>query len=208
MPFFFLVSGMLHKYSGKMQIRKYVKTLIVPTCFFVGTFFIYSSLFYQHGLFGFKSSIPQELVGNSLLATLKNYFLFSVDGIKNGIYIPDGPCWFLIALFYCKVMTDCVNKQPVLCLLIWCILFYVLCLCRNRYFFLANAVMAMPFYYCGFVAKKYLPSLVNIKYTSNPQQSFKCLFTDFLNRKHQPKNCHPISLVSKVATFPLPPDAT
>lgn len=164
MPFFFGVSGMLHKYSGKIQIWKYFRTLIVPACFFAGTFFIYSSLFYQNGLFGYKGSIPQELVGDTLLDTFKNYLLFSIDGIKKGNFMPNGPCWFLIALFYCKVMMDCFNKQPVLCVLIWCILFYVLCICRNRYFFLANAVMAMPFYCCGFVARKFLSNLENIKY--------------------------------------------
>ncbi|MCQ2199390.1 MAG: acyltransferase family protein [Paludibacteraceae bacterium] len=39
MPFFFLVSGMLHKYNGTIQIKKYFKTIIVPV-------FTYSTIFF------------------------------------------------------------------------------------------------------------------------------------------------------------------
>lgn len=34
MPFFFLVSGMLHKYDGTIQWKKYTRSLLVPLLFF------------------------------------------------------------------------------------------------------------------------------------------------------------------------------
>lgn len=34
MPFFFIVSGMLHKYRGSIDWKKYFRTLIVPAIFF------------------------------------------------------------------------------------------------------------------------------------------------------------------------------
>ncbi len=34
MPFFFIVSGMLHKYRGCIDWKKYFRTLIVPAIFF------------------------------------------------------------------------------------------------------------------------------------------------------------------------------
>lgn len=33
MPFFFLVSGLLHKYTDKIQTKKYVFSLLIPFVF-------------------------------------------------------------------------------------------------------------------------------------------------------------------------------
>lgn len=164
MPFFFLVSGMLHKYTGKIRVRKYFSTLIIPAIFFLGSFLIFTSILYQKGFCRFKDSIPQELIDSSFAITMKEYLLFSIKGFSNGTYIANGPCWFLIALFYCKVMTDIFNKKFLLSAMVWCILFYVLCIHRNRGFFIANAVMAFPFYYCGYVLKKYIVNIMQIKH--------------------------------------------
>lgn len=47
MPFFFMVSGMLHKYKGAIEWRKYARTLLRPAAVFIGAYIAISSvLFY------------------------------------------------------------------------------------------------------------------------------------------------------------------
>lgn len=40
MPFFFLVSGMLHKYNDKIQIVKYFKKILIPAALYFTIFSI------------------------------------------------------------------------------------------------------------------------------------------------------------------------
>lgn len=40
MPFFFLVSGMLHKYNGKIQTIKYCKKILIPAALYFMLFSI------------------------------------------------------------------------------------------------------------------------------------------------------------------------
>ena len=52
MPFFFLVSGMLHKDMGCIAWKKYFKTLIVPFLFFNLLFFILWPALCEIGVWG------------------------------------------------------------------------------------------------------------------------------------------------------------
>lgn len=42
MPLFFYISGVLHKYDGTIQLRKYTKKLVLP----IIVFFVFFSIFY------------------------------------------------------------------------------------------------------------------------------------------------------------------
>lgn len=75
----------------------------------------------------------------------------------------DGPCWFLIALFYCKIFTDFALKKKKIALFVWGILFFLLCIYVHKYLLVANAMMAMPFYAFGYVFKNKLRSIANMK---------------------------------------------
>ena len=76
----------------------------------------------------------------------------------------DGPCWFLIALFYCKIFMDvCILKKRI-GILALAVLFFVLCMHVHRYLFMANSVMAMPFYGLGYVYKDKLLAVAKIKH--------------------------------------------
>lgn len=76
----------------------------------------------------------------------------------------DGPCWFLIALFYCKIFMDvCILKKRI-GILALAVLFFVLCMHVHRYLFMANSVMAMPFYGLGYVYKGKLLAVAKIKH--------------------------------------------
>lgn len=123
MPLFFLVSGMLHKYSDSIPFTKYLKTLLLPIVFFNVVCGIILSVF----------------EGGSFLQTCfdKNFFV-------------DGPTWFLLALFYCKLAQDFYRKYPIVVLLSWLLLFVFLdCLSILKYVFFPQAIMAYPFYFCG-----------------------------------------------------------
>lgn len=75
----------------------------------------------------------------------------------------DGPCWFLIALFYCKIFADFSLQRKWIGLLSWFVLFYVLCMHVHKNLFVANAVMAMPFYWLGLMYKSKFFAISNMK---------------------------------------------
>lgn len=140
MPLFFIVSGMLHKESERVLWKKYLKTLIVP---FVAFNFLWICFFFI-GLSPFGIDI------NAIFERIK----------QSGI-IP-GPTWFLLSLFYCRVILDYSMKYPLLVFLLWLCCF----LCLNRFSFLkdiwlAQAIMAMPFYYIGCRNKETITRIAN-----------------------------------------------
>lgn len=164
MPLFFVISGMLHKYNGSVQWYKYVRTILVPVVFFAFLFFIVTGLLYSYSYGNYKESVLNEIFGGSLWKTYISYFIFSIKGMGKGTVMLDGPCWFLIALFYCKIFMDvCILKKRI-GILALAVLFFVLCMHVHRYLFMANSVMAMPFYGLGYVYKDKLLAVAKIKH--------------------------------------------
>ena len=154
MPLFFCISGMLHKYDGSIQIKKYIKTILIPTVFFAMIYFFVTGVLYHLGFWNYKEAVPQDLVlGENIFYTYLNYFIYSVKGFVFGSSMLNGPCWFLIALFYCKVFIDVFNRKPVVSSCVWFLLFFILCVYVHKNFFVANFVMAFPFYYVGYKSK-------------------------------------------------------
>lgn len=150
MPFFFFVSGMLHKYNGTIQFKKYAKTLLIPVFFFSTVCFLYKGIFYHWG-FEYKSNV--YINGENLFGTYANYWIMSFQRIIHGIELPCGPAWFLVALFYCKCFHDFLCKYFKLGIVVWCVLFLCLCYNRHRELFFANAIVSMPFYSVGYWSK-------------------------------------------------------
>ena len=155
MPFFFLVSGMLHKDRNGIAWKKYWKTLIVPFLAFNLLFFILWPLCWKIGIWGPSSKFD----GSDGL--LHIYLIFFKKTFVNLLYgkAPDGPTWFLLALLWCKVLTDCVCKNKWKALLLLCILAgfasFVLFAFKHRTFLrINNALMVLPFFYGGFRYKK------------------------------------------------------
>lgn len=163
MPLFFFISGMLHKYNNQLQLKKYVKTIIIPTLFFSFLFFVVTGLFYHYGFWNYKAAVPKSLIlGNDIVHTYLNYFNYSVKGFVLGSFMLDDACWFLIALFYCKIYIDILLKYKAL-LIVWGVLFVCLCLLIHKYFFVANFIMAFPFFYVGFKYKDFIKRMLNTK---------------------------------------------
>ncbi|WP_033149723.1 acyltransferase family protein [Prevotella sp. RM4] len=160
LPFFFLVSGMLHKQSEPMpSIKKYTRLLLVPVLSFCALFFIFSSITYYLGWDNFKSSWSSMLNHASYCSLVISYLKVTFVNFAFGEGMVNGPCWFLIALFYCKVLTDIViGDKYKWAYIVVAILFYLCCIRYNRYFWLANGLMAIPFFLCGY----YLKDKINI----------------------------------------------
>lgn len=163
MAFFFVVSGMLHKYNGTIQLKKYAKGILIPVISFAVLFFLMTGMLYHIGWFGYKEALPNTIVDSTMVKTYWNYLTYSIKGIIIGKSMLNGPCWFLIALFYCKVALDCIERKRPLFFMLWVILFLMLCIFRHRYLFISNAVMAMPFYYLGYMLKPYVIHLNFVK---------------------------------------------
>lgn len=146
MPFFFLVSGLLHKYTDKIQIKKYVFSLLIPFVFWNVLFVV------------LKPVLAWNDIWNGEFSQYTNwadyFFDFCKKGLlgilwgKNGI---DGPTWFLFALFWCKLGTDLIIKNRYF-VVIYLILYFVSVFVSN-FIFIRQACMALPFYYVGYYIK-------------------------------------------------------
>jgi len=165
MPFFFLVSGMLHKDRGGIAWNKYWKTLIVPFLFFNVLFFILWPVLWKSGVWG---GGPSRFFDNnaSLGRIYLNYFGKAVSDIINGKGGPDGPTWFLLALFYCKVANDmlCCNKLKSLvgiALILGVI--GVAIYPHFNYLQIGSFLMVFPFFYGGFYFKEQIQQWCNDK---------------------------------------------
>lgn len=151
-PFFFLVSGMLHKDRGCIAWKKYWKTFVIPFFFFNLIFFFLWPLCWKIGIWG-PSSIFD---GSNGLITV--YLYFGKDFFLSLIYgknLPDGPTWFLITLLWCKIITDCICRYRWIAIVALCTLIVIIYFPSYRTFFrFGNAIMVLPFFYGGFKYKK------------------------------------------------------
>lgn len=143
MPLFFFISGILHKKTEGSQWKKYFRSLIVPFVVFNFLWFIFYII-----------NPPQ--------------FRINICGTLEKIskeHIVHGPTWFLLSLLYCKIILDFSLKKPILILLLWiCCFFFI-----NNHFlkdiWLAQAVMAMPFFYIGWRYKDVISEIANWKWS-------------------------------------------
>ena len=163
MPFFFLVSGMLHKDTGSIAWKKYFKTLIIPFLFFNLIFLILWPALSSIGIW--EGNIKLE---NGVFSCYWNYFLSSVINVFKGKAPPDGATWFLLALFWCKLITDSISRRRWIILLPICMVFVLAIITfHNRTLLrIGNAIMVMPFFYGGFFYKKNIQQLCEKRWAS------------------------------------------
>ena len=149
-PFFFLISGIFHKDLQKIQWKTYARRLLLPFlifCAFDGIYYV----IYNGILDGGSASA----FFNQAVVYAKYFILRIIRGHELG------PCWFLIALFWSKVLADVFlmvkNKWiGVGFLLAGLIVPYLL---GFRFpAFLSQGFMAMPFYLAGYYGATYLKS--------------------------------------------------
>ncbi len=163
MPFFFLVSGMLHKDRGGIAWNKYWKTLVVPFLFFNLLFFILWPLCWKIGIWGPSSKFDGS---DGIFVIYLNYFKQFFINLLYGKAPPDGPTWFLLALLWCKILTDYICKKKWKALIFLCVLAVIalleLFILKHRTLLrINNALMVLPFFYCGFRYKKEIQEWCN-----------------------------------------------
>ena len=158
MPFFFLVSGMLHKDRGYINWQKYWKTLAVPFLLFNLLFFILWPIFWKIGIWGPSNKFDGS---EGLLPVYLNYFKKVFLDFFHGKSYPDGPTWFLLALIWCKIFTDCICRQKWIALVLLCALIVLIYipLYHRTCLRVGNAIMVLPFFWGGFRCKKILQQL-------------------------------------------------
>ena len=157
MPLFFLVSGMLHKYKGYIQLKKYVKTILIPALFFM---VLYDFIFIVPFHFGWDVKWTDVDRGSNVIQTICNVL---IDGRKERItkIMGNGICWFLFALFWCKVFTDLIKKKMyIVLLLIFCIRVFLARYLHDYIFYVVQGFIALPFYYIGFYYKEKISRFV------------------------------------------------
>lgn len=166
MAFFFIVSGMLHKYKETVNWKKYLRTLIVPALFFNVLLWIISTPLFYFGIWDYAARY-KDVLPDTLFET---YLRMAVGGIKaivmgRGI-APSGPCWFLFALFFCKIAADLIDKYSLRKSSLFLILLFVVCTLKHKSLFcFGNAMMAMPFFYLGHHFRNHINGFIDARNT-------------------------------------------
>ncbi|MBR1940238.1 MAG: acyltransferase family protein [Bacteroidaceae bacterium] len=153
MPFFFLVSGMLHKNTGVIQWRKYLRTIGVPLLFFNLLYlFVVNPIFWKYGVFGTSTEGYIELWRQGIAR--------GWNGLLYNGNIPSGVTWFLVALLWCKLLMDFVYCKPRSGIALFIIFFCGTIILKFPSFYFRNAMMVFPFYFMGSYYKAQIESLV------------------------------------------------
>lgn len=148
MPFFFVVSGYLYKQNNNIKtvILSNIKGLIIP---FILYNIIVCVLFY----------IPDFFLK---LITKEDLIFYTKNTLKGKPYMFSNTCWFLLALFWAKIITYFlfkIRKTLLIILLSITIAFlgYYIhnILHLNLYFFISQGSLAVPFLITGYYLKEY-----------------------------------------------------
>lgn len=147
-PLFFIVSGVFHHsvIDGRIEWRSPILTLIIPTILFIFIDGIAYSI--QYG---------QE---RGFVVEMAMFAKTIILGLVRGSIL--GPYWFLIALFWCRILTDVflLLKRNWLFLLAWASFLVTPLIFDYRLpLLLSQGLMALPFYLTGFFCGPYMKKL-------------------------------------------------
>ena len=146
MPFFFLVSGILHKQEEFMLLlKKMAKRMLIPFCFFLFIGYMYCAI------------SSRSLSVKSIYGSMVGVFC-GKDIVANDIL------WFLIALFWVRILGNWFISNPKVALPI-----LVVCSClayglHINYFYIGTSLMALPFYLFGYYAREGISKMVTTRW--------------------------------------------
>jgi hypothetical protein len=145
MPFFFLVSGMLHKDTDYgALLKKMIYRMLIPFCFFIIIGYLYCVVSSRSLAFGaIYGSVTGIVMGKGITA--------------NDIL------WFFIALFWVRIMGNWFIRNPKIALPVLMVLSYVAFFFNINNFYLGTSLMALPFYLFGNYAKDSIHKTVTMK---------------------------------------------
>lgn len=146
MPLFFLLSGYLHKNTPSgILVGKMARRLLVPFAFFLFLgylYFVISSGGLRLDII--KGSIRGIILGKSILA--------------NDIL------WFLLALFFVKIIGNLFILYPRTAFVPSVLLFILFYLTKRNWLYLGSTFMALPFYLIGHYGKNAIQSVCKSRY--------------------------------------------
>jgi fucose 4-O-acetylase-like acetyltransferase len=148
MPFFFLVSGYLHKKEESLipLIKKLSKRLLVP----FGVFLFIGYLYFV--------VVSQSLAIGVAKGSVKG-IIFGSDIVANDIL------WFLLALFHVRIMDSSFIRKPFPAILVYCILSVVFNSFHINILYIGTSLMALPFYLWGYYGKTLTNRIVESKWS-------------------------------------------
>lgn len=147
MPFFFLVSGMLHKEAESLSlIKKMGKRMLIPFCFFLICGYLYFVI------------SSRSLAKGILLESIKGV-LFGKSIIANDIL------WFLLVMFNVRIIGNSIISKPLVLFPIFIIVFIVTSEFHINYFYIGTTFMALPFYIFGNYSKGNIFNYVQWKFS-------------------------------------------
>lgn len=147
MPFFFILSGYLYKQNTNLRrvVQNNIKGLIIP---FVLFNIIVCVLFYIPDLF-------------LKIMTKEDFVVYAKNTLKGRQYMFSNACWFLLALFWAKIITYFLFKlkKPLLIIALSIIIafigYYIHKVMQfNLYFFISQGLLATPFVIIGYYIKE------------------------------------------------------
>jgi len=146
MPFFFLVSGFLHKDDNlKHLVTKLSKKLLIPFCVFLFIGYLFYAIASQSIALGvILDSIKGVIVGKSIVA--------------NDIL------WFLLVLFQVRILGCLTIRRPFPILFLFGVLFVIFNYFQLNILYIGTTLMALPFYLYGHYAKEFTRRIAKSKW--------------------------------------------
>ncbi len=159
---------MLHKFNNTVQWKKYVKTILYPSLFFLILFTIVAAPMFHNAIWEMPDYY-YRVGGGSLRDIYISVILTTVKSFMVSHMFTNTMVWFLIVLFYCKVLLDIVlgllmkvngvvnsGKRMVLYVggMIICLAGFYVLIKFSFPMFLNQVIMAFPFYLIGYILKK------------------------------------------------------
>ena len=148
LPFFFLISGIFHQDAGRIQWKKYAGRILLPAVLFLLIDAINSIV---HG------AIEAGGGWSAWSGKTVEYVKYFILRLARGTGL--GPAWFLLALFWCKILADVFltirNKWLAGGILLAGLLVPYLLDFRFP-LFISQGFMALPFYLAGYYGSSHL----------------------------------------------------
>lgn len=160
MPIFFLISGYFdrikHGQSIKDTVKKLVRTLLIPYL----VFNIFAFTYCWYGRLN-HPELNNDITASQILPHGLLGIILCQSNQTDYSYLPNGPLWFLIALFECKMIYMLAvityrKSKIIACMLLVSFFCLLSLMVTNRYqmFSIGSALLALPFYCLGGVIKK------------------------------------------------------
>jgi len=160
MPFFFIVSGILHKSNRSVQIKKHIKSLLIPALFFELLFYVIATPLFHYDIWHYAEELSNDSLINSFMVIGKDYFHRIIYGTSGA----NTACWFLFALFWCKIVVDIYDQKKTACIMLWLTSFILCILLHKNILYIGQAAMGLPFFLLGYLCKEQVNTFLQVRY--------------------------------------------